>query len=103
MTLEEFLSAVKTDIVEPGVLLLFGIAFVIFFWGIVQYIKKADDVKGRAEGTQSILWGIVGMVIMISVYGIIRIAYGTIGGDPSDLPENKNEPYLPEGAVESPF
>lgn len=103
MTLGEFLANLNTVVIRPGLLLLFGVAFVIFIWGLVEFIRNADDSDGRETGKKSIMWGLVGMVIMISVYGIIRIAYGTIGGNPSDLPENKNEPYLPESTVSEPF
>lgn len=79
MTFEEFMAKIFTAIVQPGLVLLFGIAFVIFIWGVFVYIRDSDDDKGRAEGQRSILWGLVGMVIMISAFGIIRIIQGTIG------------------------
>lgn len=103
MTLEDFLSNLYEVVIEPGLLLLFGIAFVVFIWGIVKFIQNADDAGGRDEGKQSIIWGIIGMVIMVSVYGIINITYGTLGGSPSDLPQQNTGPYLPEGAVDSPL
>ncbi|GMU74398.1 MAG: hypothetical protein AMXMBFR44_5950 [Candidatus Campbellbacteria bacterium] len=101
MTLDAFLQNVVSTILEPGLFLLFGIAFVIFVWGIVTFIRDADDAGGRETGKKNIIWGIVGMVIMVSVYGIIRIAYGTIGGNPNDIPNEG--PFLPENTVENPL
>jgi len=101
MTLDGFLSNLYTQVVQPGLLLLFGVAFVVFILGLVRFIRDADDAKGREQGKKSILWGIVGMVIMVSVYGIINITIGTIGGSTSDLPQQNNKPYLPENTIQS--
>lgn len=69
---------------KPVISLLFGVAFVIFVYGIVKFIRNADNDTGRKEGKDSIIYGIVGMVIMVAVFGIIRIIAGTIGvPDPS--------------------
>jgi uncharacterized membrane protein len=81
MTFAEFMAKISTVIVQPILALVFGIAFIIFIWGVFVYIRDSDDDKGRAEGQRSILWGLVGMVIMISAFGIINIIQGTIGVD----------------------
>jgi hypothetical protein len=39
--------------------------------------------KSRKEAQNAILWGIVGMVIMFSVFGLIRFVLITFGIDPS--------------------
>ncbi len=79
MTFNDFMARVSEVVIQPILLLAFGVAFLIFVWGIVQYIHNGDDAKSREEGQRSILWGLVGMVIMISVFGIINIIQGTIG------------------------
>ncbi|MBI5126471.1 MAG: hypothetical protein HZA80_01780 [Candidatus Taylorbacteria bacterium] len=73
------LSKVLDNVVNPIVDLVFALATVIFIWGLYQYfISEADGAK-RAEGAQHILWGVVGMFIMVSVWGIIRFVLSTIG------------------------
>lgn len=103
MALGELLANLNNVVVRPAILLLFGVAFVVFVWGIVEFIKNADDVKGRDTGKRSIIWGIVGMVIMVSVYGIINVVAGTIGVNPSDLPEQNSGAYLDGSAVDNPL
>lgn len=66
---------------KPVISLLFAVAFVVFVYGVFQFIAKRDDDKGREEGKNSIIYGILGMVIMLSVFGIIDIISGTIGID----------------------
>lgn len=60
-------------------MLLFAVAFLIFFWGLFQFIKSANDGKARDDGKKKILWGLVGMFIMFSAYGIIKLILESIG------------------------
>lgn len=72
-TLDGILSRIMYYIVNPFIILLFTLATVIFVWGVIKYIKNAGDQTKRAEGQQHMLWGLVGFVIMVGVYGIITI------------------------------
>ena len=75
--LNEFLEKVVVQIVNPIILLLTGAAFVLFIWGVFEFIAHAEDETKRKEGHQAMLWGIVGLVIIFGAYGIINIALGT--------------------------
>jgi len=79
---EEFLGKINQYILNPLIFLLFAIATLVFFWGIFQFIfsQTADDK--RDEGKRKIFWGLFGMFIMISAYGLIRLILGTFGIDP---------------------
>ncbi len=103
MDVSAFLANISNVVVRPALFLLFGIAFITFIWGVVGYIRDADNATERANGVRSMIWGIVGMLIMVSVYGIISIVYGTIGGNPSALPGHQTGPYLPENTVTNPL
>lgn len=51
-----------------------AVAFIVFIWGIVKaYILKPDDETARKQGHQLILWGIIGFVVIFSVWGIVQI------------------------------
>ena len=75
--LNEFLEKVVVQIVKPIILLLSGAAFVLFLWGVFEYVTHAEDETKRKEGHQAMLWGIIGLVIIFGAYGIINIALGT--------------------------
>ena len=51
--------------------LIFGLALVFFFWGIVQFIRNAGVEKTREEGKQKIVWGIIALFVFVSIYGLI--------------------------------
>ncbi|MHB1086241.1 MAG: hypothetical protein ACYCZ0_00655 [Minisyncoccota bacterium] len=59
-------------IINPMILIVFATGFFLFVWGLVQFIYKLDE-GAQSSGKQHMLWGIVGMLIMVSVYGIIGL------------------------------
>lgn len=77
--LTRFLAKVNRQIINPLILVLFALAFVQFFWGLFAFLKAKQEEKDLTEGKQHLLWGIIGMVIMVSVFGIIQLLLGTIG------------------------
>ena len=59
--------------------LLFSIAFLVFLWGMVGYIRDGADVKKREESKKFIYWGILGLTVMVGVWGIVNIVTTTFG------------------------
>jgi hypothetical protein len=49
------------------------LALLVFFWGLVRYIKDAGDAKGHAEGAQRILWSLITLFILFSIWGILSV------------------------------
>jgi hypothetical protein len=59
---------------------LFAIAFIVFLWGVFKYfILGAADEKSRTDGKQFVLWGLIGFVVILSVWGIVTIVGQTLG------------------------
>ena len=76
-----FLQRVVEQIVNPLMLLLTAGAFVVFLWGIAQFIIGAGDAAKRKAGRDSMLWGFVGLIIIFGSFGIINIALSTFSCD----------------------
>lgn len=76
-TIDTFIGCLAGTIVNPLIQLLFAAALVMFLWGVFGYIRNADNPEGRQTGGRHILWGLIGMAIMVGVYGIIRILIKT--------------------------
>ncbi len=79
MTIIPFLGKVNDLILNPLILLAFGIAFVYFLYGIIKFLSLDAANKSRVEARNAIMWGIVGMIIMVSVFGIIKFVLDTFG------------------------
>lgn len=58
-------------IINPTITLLFGAAILYFVWGLVEYIRGADQSAERTKGAQHMFWGIIGIFIMISAVAIL--------------------------------
>lgn len=56
---------------------MFFVASAVFIWGIIQFISSAETDDGRVKGKRNILYGIIGIFIMISVYGILQLIVDT--------------------------
>lgn len=78
----QLIYSLNREIVNPLIVLLIGIAFVYFIWGLFQFLTNADSSQGRADGKRRIIWGLVGLFIMVSVYGILQILLNTFGITP---------------------
>jgi hypothetical protein len=65
-------------LINPAIKGLFLIALLTFLWGVLEFVKNSDDETSRSKGKQIILWGVIGMAIMVAAGGIIRIALGTV-------------------------
>lgn len=77
MSIDALLDRISNAILNPFIILLFAASTAVFIWGVVKFIAGAADDKVREEGKKNILWGVVGMFIMMSVFGIINVLLGT--------------------------
>jgi hypothetical protein len=69
--------------------ILFILGIVYFFWGLVKFIMGAGDAKKVAEGRGIMIYGIIALAVMASVYGLIgwlQSSLGVQGGGTIPLP-----------------
>lgn len=50
-----------------------GLALLFFFWGLAKFILNAGDENARQSGKQIMIWGVVALFVMVSVWGIVVI------------------------------
>jgi hypothetical protein len=79
-TLTSFIGKLATVVVNPLIKLMFAAALIVFLWGVFTYVKNADNADERETGRSHIIWGLVGMLIMVSVFTIIDIALNSVYG-----------------------
>lgn len=77
---EGIIGAINTVVVP----FIIALAFFVFIWGVINYFfLHSDDETKRAEGRQFILWGLIGMVMLFSVWGFVNIMLSTLGIAPA--------------------
>jgi Type IV secretion system pilin len=74
-----FVDKVNHILLFPLIALMTAVALLYFIYGGFKYIYQADDPHAREEGQQGMMYGIIGMFIMLVAYTILSIAAGTIG------------------------
>lgn len=65
--------------INPMAGILVALALLIFFWGIVQYIYSGGS-EGHEHGRQLMVWGIVALFVLVSIWGLARILTATFFG-----------------------
>ena len=59
---------------------LFAIAFIVFLYGVfMAYIWSRGDPEQVSKGHTFILWGIIGFVVMISLWGLVNVVAQSFG------------------------
>jgi hypothetical protein len=71
----ERLLAYANDII----LIIIGLALIVFLWGLLRYVAAGNDPKKRKEGRDVIMWGIIGLAVMVGVWGFVNIVANVIG------------------------
>ncbi|MEK9161024.1 MAG: pilin [Patescibacteria group bacterium] len=70
--------------------LIFSVAFIIFLWGVFRFfIAGGEDKEKREEGKKFVLWGVIGFVLMFSLWGIVNLIINSLGFD------TEHKPMLP--------
>lgn len=80
-----FVNNINDAILFPLITLLMALAFLMFLYGSFEYVRNSSSDQGRETGKQHILWGVVGMFIMLSAFSILSFAAGTFNLDLSNV------------------
>jgi hypothetical protein len=86
MDITTFLKKVDALVLNPIILLLFALSTVYFIYGAIKYLSLDPSDGKRSEARDAIIWGLVGMLIMFSVYGLIGFVLTTFGVSTSSVP-----------------
>lgn len=78
-----FKDIVNGPIVRIGdtfVYLLYGIAFMVFAFGMLKYFftSGAEAEENRRKGRQFMLWGIIVLFVLFAVWGIVQLLLGVL-------------------------
>jgi hypothetical protein len=89
--LSEFVSLL-ISLIEPLIVVIIGLALLVFFWGLVKFIYNAGDEKTHADGKNLMIWGLIALFVMVSVFGILRFAHSDFFGGGFGVPYFKTAP-----------
>ncbi|OGI63921.1 hypothetical protein A2914_02275 [Candidatus Nomurabacteria bacterium RIFCSPLOWO2_01_FULL_41_21] len=58
--------------------ILIALAVVYFIWGVASYILAGDD-EGKSKGRDKMIMGLIGLVVIVSIWGLVSILKNTFG------------------------
>ena len=70
------------DIINAITPIVVALALLYFFWGLAKYILGSADEAKKAEGRNIMIWGIIALFVMVSVWGIVGLLGDTFGITP---------------------
>ncbi|MDP2641869.1 MAG: hypothetical protein Q8P21_01070 [bacterium] len=76
-------------LVDLALPIVVAIALLGFFWGRVKFIFAQGDETAKEQGKHIMLWGIIALFVMVSVWGLVRFignAFGINQGDSIIVP-----------------
>lgn len=56
-----------------------SLALLVFFWGLVKFIAKADDPKEKEAGKNIMIYGVIALFVMFSVFGLVKFLQTSFG------------------------
>ena len=74
------------DIISSLIPFVLSLMLLLFFWGLAKFIYHADDSSARSEGRQFMIWGIVGLFVATSLFGILQYLSSNFSFGIIDIP-----------------
>ena len=58
------------------VLIVLGVVY--FVWGVISYVISSDE-EAKKAGKNRMIWGIIGLVVIVGMWGLVGIVTNTFG------------------------
>jgi zinc transporter ZupT len=95
-SVDSFMVKVNTLIINPLITLLFALAVVFFLYGMVEFLFNQANEEKKTSGKSHMLWGVIGITIMMGVWTILGIVLNTLGIPESEINPEQGTVDLPE-------
>lgn len=89
------------SMINVAIGLLIGVAIIGFFVGLIRYLFTQGADKDQKSNVKLMIWGILAIAVMLSVYGLVRLLQNTFGlqNQSSIAPPNIGEFKIKEGGI----
>ena len=68
------------NLLRATIPVIFGLSLLAFLWGLVKFVSRVGgDEKAVKEGKDLMIWGLIALFVMVSVWGIIAFVYRDVG------------------------
>ena len=77
------------DLIGTATPIIVALALLFFFYGLAKYILNSGDEEKKSEGKSVMIWGIIALFVMVSVWGLVNLLANTFevtDGSTIDIP-----------------
>ena len=74
---KDFVSKIISCFLNPIVSLVVSFSVVIFLFGVFKFISSESGGEGKNDGKSFMFWGIIGIFVMVSLWGLVNIFKST--------------------------
>ena len=83
------------SLINSAVPPLIAIAVFLFMFGLLRYVTAGDDEQKVKQGRSFIIYGIIGIFIMLSVWGLVNVLLNSVRLNNSTLPNPQQIQIIP--------
>ncbi|OGI59793.1 hypothetical protein A2814_00385 [Candidatus Nomurabacteria bacterium RIFCSPHIGHO2_01_FULL_38_19] len=83
-TIQDLLCRIG-NILNAVVPILVALGVVYFVYGVITYVIASDE-EAKKKGRDRIIFGIIGLAVIVAVWGLVRILTRTFGLDNQRVP-----------------
>jgi succinate dehydrogenase/fumarate reductase cytochrome b subunit len=88
----ERLAGAAGDILQWLVVIFIALAVVFFLRGLLNFMRK--EGAERADAKKDMLWGIIIIAVMVSVWGLVEFLQDLVGVDSNVTPQTPSIPVV---------
>ena len=92
--IDNFANGLLVNVLPLLVTLLSAFAVVYFVWGVVLFIAQTSNEQAREDGKQRMIWGLVALFVLVSVWGLVVLLQTIIGADGASTPYAPQTSYI---------
>ncbi len=78
------IAEIVANIVRMAIAIVIGLAVLGFLLGVYKYFFSGGYAEGIEEGRKYMIYGIIGLFVMVSIWGLVGILSDTFFQDQSD-------------------
>lgn len=78
-TICDIIAVIEREVLAPLQGLLLALAALFFLFGLVEFIAGASSEEARTKGKTHMIWGFVGIVVMLAAWAIIAVFQNFFG------------------------
>ncbi|MDQ3089527.1 MAG: pilin [bacterium] len=87
--IEDLLNAFGR-LVDLALPIIVAVGLLAFFYGLAKFIFSAGDGEKQKEGRQIMIYGVIALFVMVSVWGLVNFI-----GDALDIDQGESSGTIP--------